>query len=159
MHYYENTIATTNKSVLNNNNDNKREGILITATRNNTDNTKTNRPEITRKQKWEEKQLYVRFKRLISEISREKTWSWLRNGNLKRETASLRTTAWNNAIRTNHIKLRIEKTQQNSKWRLCGDRNETINHIIRECSTLAQKEYKTRHNWVDKGMHKELLEI
>ena len=46
----------------------------------------------------------------------------------------------NNAIRTNHIKARIDKTQQNSKCRLCSDRDETINHIISECSKLAQKE-------------------
>ena len=31
---------------------------LITATRNNTDNTMTNQTEITRKQKWDEKQRY-----------------------------------------------------------------------------------------------------
>ena len=42
----------------------KREG-LITATRNDTDNSKTNRTTITRKQKWEEKQHHGRFKRLI----------------------------------------------------------------------------------------------
>ena len=40
--------------------------------------------------------------------------------------------------------------QQNSKGRLCGDRDETINHTISECSKLAQKEYKTRHGWVGK---------
>ena len=34
---------------------------LNTATRNNTDNTRTNGTEITRKQNWEEKQLYERF--------------------------------------------------------------------------------------------------
>ena len=28
--------------------------------------------------------------------------------------------------------------------------DETINHIISECSKLAQKKYKTRHDWVDK---------
>ena len=54
--------------------------------------------------------------------------------------------AQNNAIRTNHMKTRIDKTQQNSKCRQCSDRDETINHIIRECSKLAQKEYKTRHD-------------
>ena len=46
---------------------------LITTTRNNTDDTKTNRTTITRKQKYEEKQLHGRFKRLISNISHEKT--------------------------------------------------------------------------------------
>ena len=45
---------------------------LITAIRNNTDNTIYNRMTITRKQKWEEKQLYQRFKRLINNISQDK---------------------------------------------------------------------------------------
>ena len=40
--------------------------------------------------------------------------------------------------------------QQSSNCRLCGDRDETINHIISECSKLAQKEYKARHDWVGK---------
>ena len=67
-----------------------------------------------------------------------------------RETESLLIAAQNNAIRTNHIKARIDKTQQNSKCRLCGDRDETINHIISECSKLAQKEYESSHDWVGK---------
>ena len=68
----------------------------------------------------------------------------------KREKESILIAAQNNAMRTNHIKARIDKTQQNSKCRLCGDRDETINHIISECSKLAQKEYKTRRDWVGK---------
>ena len=115
-----------------------------------------NRMTITRKQKWEEKQLYGCFKRLINNISHEKTWTLLRKGNLKRETESLLIAAQNNAIRTNHIKARICKTQQNSECRLCEDRDETINHIISECSKLAQKEYKTRHDWVGKVIHWEM---
>ena len=62
----------------------------------------------------------------------------------------------NNAIRTNHIKARIDKTQQNSKCRLSDDRDETINLVISECSKLAQKEYKTRHDWVSKVIHWEM---
>ena len=62
----------------------------------------------------------------------------------------------NSAIRTNHIKARIDKTQQNSKCRLCSDRDETINHIISECHKLAQKEYKDRHDWLGKVIHWEI---
>ena len=51
---------------------------------------------------------------------------------------------------------RIDKTQQTSKCRICGDRDETINHIIIECSKLAQKEYKARHDWVGKVIHREM---
>ena len=46
--------------------------------------------------------------------------------------------------------------QQNSKCRLCGDRDETINHIISECSKLAKKECKTRHDKVGKVIHWEM---
>ena len=42
----------------------KHDGGLITDIKNDTDNTMTNRMTITRKQKWEEKQLFGRFKRL-----------------------------------------------------------------------------------------------
>ncbi len=51
----------------------KHEGGLITATRNETENTMNNRMTITRKQKWEGKQLYGCFKRLINNISLDKT--------------------------------------------------------------------------------------
>ena len=50
----------------------------------------------------------------------------------------------NNAIRTYHIKAMIDKTEKYSKCRLCGDTDETINHIISQNSKLALKEYKTR---------------
>ena len=133
-----------------------RKARTITAIRNDTDNTIDDRMTITRKQKWEEKQFYGRFKLLINTISHQKTWTWLRKGNFRRETESLLIAAQNNAIRTNHIKARIDKTQQNCKCRLCGDRDETINHIISRCSKLAQNEYKTRQNWVGKVIHWEM---
>ena len=104
----------------------------------------------------EKKQVYGHFKRLINNISDPKTLSWPRKGNFKRETEPLQKAAHDNAIKTNHFKGRIDKTQQNSKCRLCGDRDETINHIISECSKLAQKEYKTRHNRVGKVIHWEM---
>ena len=107
----------------------KRGGRLITATKNNTDDTRTSGTTITRKQQWEEKQLYGRFKRLTSDISHDKTWTWQRKRNHKRETESILIAAQNNAIRTSYIKARIDKTQQNSRCRLCGERDETINHI------------------------------
>ena len=78
-----------------------------------------------------------------------KTWKWLRKGNLKRETESLLITAQNNAIRTIHIQVSIDKTPQNCNCSVCGDRGETINHIISECSKLAL-EYKIRYDRVVK---------
>ena len=54
------------------------------------------------------------------------------------------------AIRTNIIKTKIDKTPGESKCRLCGLVDETVNHIISECSKLARKEYKLLHDWVGK---------
>ena len=64
----------------------KRGGRLITSSRNNTNNTSINRTKITRKQKWEGRQLYGRFKRLIGDILHEKILTLVRKENLKRKT-------------------------------------------------------------------------
>ena len=122
---------------------------------NNNNNYNNNNKRMTtiKKQKWEGKQLHGRFKRQINNISNDKTWTWLRKESFKRETESLLMAVQNNAIKTNHIKARIDKTQQNSKCRLCGDKKETISHIISECSKLAQKEYNARQDWIGKVIH------
>ena len=134
----------------------KHERGLISAIRNDTDNTRDERMKRTSKQKWEKKQLYDRFKRLINNISHQKTWTRLRKGNLKRETESFLIAAQDNAKRSNHIKVKIDRTQQNSKRRLCGDRDETISHVISECSKLARKGYKARHDWKGKVIYWEM---
>ena len=54
------------------------------------------------------------------------------------------------------IKARIDKTQQNSKCRLCGDGDEMTYHIISECSILVQREFKSRHDGVGKVIYWEL---
>ena len=57
----------------------------------------------------------------------------------------------------NYVKARMDKSQQNSRGRLCCDRDdEMINHTISERSKLAQKEYKTRHGWVKLVIYREL---
>ena len=112
----------------------KYEWGLLSATR----NEMANWMIMSRKQKWEGKQLCGRFNRLINSISLEKTWTWLRKGNLKRKTESLLIAAQNKRHKNHSCQVRIDKTQQNSKCRLRGDRDETINHIS-ECSKLAHK--------------------
>ena len=57
------------------------------------------------------------------------------------------------AIRTNVIKARIDRTQEESKCRMCGRADETINHLLSECSKMAQKECKRRHDWMGERIH------
>ena len=48
------------------------------------------------------------------------------------------------------VKAKINNTQLNSKFRLYGERDEKINHVVSKCSNLAQIEYKTRHDRVER---------
>ena len=71
----------------------KHEQGLITAITNNTDNMIDNEMTMTRKQKCEGKQLYGHFKRLINNISHDKTWTWLRKGMVNNNKYSLHNTS------------------------------------------------------------------
>ena len=104
----------------------KHEGGLISAMSYDTNNTMDNKMTIVRKHKWEQRRHYGRFKRRINNITHKRTWTWLKKRNFKKEAESLLIAALNNAIRINHIKAKIDKTQKN--------RDKTINYIISECS-------------------------
>ena len=73
----------------------KHERGLITTIGNDTDNTIDEGVTTTRKQKWEGKQLYDRFKRLINNISHQKTWGCPRgvmvNDELRNRSTRVRT--------------------------------------------------------------------
>ena len=102
------------------------------------------------------KHLYGYFKWQTGEIAYEKIRTWLWKGNFKRETESLLIAAQNNTTRTNHIKAKIDNTQEKNTCRFWGDWNETIYHIVSECSKLVLKKYKTKLDWVRKVIHCEL---
>ena len=60
------------------------------------------------------------------------------------------------ALRTNLVKAKIDKSQEDSKCRMCGKADESISHLLSECSKLSQKEYKCRHDWMGKKIHWEV---
>ena len=105
---------------------------------------------------WEEKMLYCQFVRQIKEVGNQDRWQLLRNWTLKRETESLIFAAQEQAIRTNVINGKIDKSQEQTKCRMCGEADEKINHIVSECPKLAQGEYKRRHDWIGRRFHWEI---
>ena len=44
------------------------------------------------------------------------------------------------ATRTNNIKAKIDKTQEDSKCTTCGKAEECVNHVLSEYTKIAQKE-------------------
>ena len=71
---------------------------------------------------------------------------------MKRETESLILAAQEQAVRTNVVKAKIDNTQEQSKCRMCRKRTR-LNHLISECSKMAQREYKRRNDWVGRRVH------
>ena len=67
-------------------------------------------------------------------------------GTLKRETESLLAAAQNQAIRTNYQRAKIERDETSPLCRMCKQADETVSHIVSECSKLAPTEYKGRHD-------------
>ena len=84
----------------------------------------------------------------------EKSWEWLKKGHLKKETEGLLMAAQDQALRTNSIRSKIDNQDVSPNCRMCGVREETISHIVSECSKLAQKYYKHwRHDKVAQIVH------
>ena len=75
---------------------------------------------------------------------------------LKRTTEALIMAAQEQAIITNNIEAKIDKTQESRKCRMCGKVEENVNDVLSECSKLAQKEYKRQHDWFGTKIHWEL---
>ena len=54
--------------------------------------------------------------------------------------------AQNQSIRTNLVKAKIDKSQEDSLCRVCTKVDGSIDQIVSGCSKLVQKEYKRRHD-------------
>ncbi|XP_062829348.1 zinc finger protein with KRAB and SCAN domains 5 isoform X3 [Anolis carolinensis] len=108
----------------------------------------------TRADSWHNKTLHGKFlDKIEGKADKEKTWLWLTNGILKKETEGLIFAAQEQAIRTNAIKAKIEKSADDPKCRLCKEADETIDHILSCCKKIAQTDYKQRHNYVAQMIH------
>ena len=108
-----------------------------------------------RLQDWEEKALHGQYLRQTKEVRSEQSWAWLQNGDLKRETESLLVVAQNQSIRSNLVKAKIDKSQKGTLCRVCKKADESIDHVVNDCSKLAQKKYKSmiRHDNLGKIVH------
>ena len=82
----------------------------------------------------------------------KETWNWLGQAdlkvegevNLKVEVRAMLFALQEQAVQTNYVKQKIDKTAQSQICRMCDGKSETISLTVRECEKLAQKEYKRR---------------
>ena len=89
-------------------------------------------------------------------VNWDKSWQWLAKGDLKGYTEALICSAQEQALRTNYTKFHIDKNADSPLCRMCGEKGETISHLVSECGKLAQREYKGRHDNVARYVHWQL---
>ena len=107
----------------------------------------------SRMEDWHNKPMHGQFIRQTEQLASKESWQWLQRGELKKETEGMIMAAQDQALRTRYIQRAIDKQNISSKCRKCKEKDETINHIVSECSALAQHQYKKRHDTVAKALH------
>ena len=106
------------------------------------------------KTNWHGKKMYGQFSReMKDEIDRRRTWIWVVKSDLKVQTEALIFAAQEQALRTNYVKYNVDKTVDSPLCRMCKIKGETVQHLVCECSKLAQREYKRRHDNIAKLIH------
>ena len=95
-----------------------------------------------RKERFDEKPLHsADFKETTYVQDEKDSWKWLANGYLKKETEGMLMAAQDQSLRTKWVSVMIDKRQGSAKCRICGERDETVSHIVSECKKLAQNDY------------------
>ena len=98
-------------------------------------------------EEYESKALDGQFQKATEKVKGNKSWDWLKNGYLKKETESTVIAAQDQALCTRNMRKTVYGENVDSTCRVCGSAHETVAHVVPECQKLAQKEYKqVRHD-------------
>ena len=57
------------------------------------------------------------------------------------------------------MKFHVDKTVESPLCRRCNEKGESMGHLVNECSKLAQREHKKRHDNVARIIHRELCRL
>lgn len=111
------------------------------------------------KEEWKNKPLHGHYPTRIEkdEIDTRASQSWLHSGGLFVETEGFIAAIHDQVIHTKSYRKRIMKKKvENVMCRMCGEKEESLDHLISGCSVLAPKQYLERHNSVAGIIHQEL---
>ena len=96
---------------------------------------------------------------VVLRVDRKGLAEWMRKINIvseKRSTEALICSALEQALRTDYIRFRNDRTIETPLCRMCRSLQETVAHVVRECGKLAQTEYKGKHDNVARYVHWQL---
>ena len=90
-------------------------------------------------------------------VDLDRSWQWLKGGFLTKASEGFIMAAQEQALQTRWRKSTIEGSEEvDGLCRICGERFETVKHIVSGCSELAKKQYRIRHDKVGSRIHWEL---
>ena len=92
--------------------------------------------------------MYGQYPKTVKEkdVDHQMINQWLKKAGLKSETDGFVIAALDQAINTNYYRSRMLKDGTAPMCRICGQFQETIDHIVAGCPELAKTEYLHRHN-------------
>ena len=104
---------------------------------------------------WKDKALHGKYPKRISEadVDYHQTNKWLKATGLKSETEGLIIAAQDQSLSTRSYHHHIIKDGTDPLCRICGQFEETINHIVSGCPQLAKSEYINRHDKAGTYLH------
>ena len=98
------------------------------------------------REKYEGKPLHGQFRKATEKVRSKRSCDWLRKGYLKKETESTIVAAQYQVLCTRNMMNVVYGENVQSISCVCGAADETVGHIVSECSKLAQKNYKQVRN-------------
>ena len=131
----------------------EKEGVLPKWDKETTGKVLKQKKKTERKVNWKTKEMHGQFVRQTGEVASKEMWTWLERGEMKKETEALIVAAQDQALSTNAVKVKIYKQEGTTACRMCKNKDETVGHLLSECSKLAQTEYKNRHDKVANVVH------
>ena len=104
---------------------------------------------------WQEKPLHGKFATRCKndDVDTKATHQWLTSSGLKAETEGFIFAAQDQSLVTKNFQANIIRNGTDPKCRFCGEKLETIDHLISGCSFLTPGEYKRRHDRVGQYLH------
>ena len=111
--------------------------------------------QVQLKQKWEDKSMHGQYPKRVNEkdVDHQMTNQWLKSGGLKSETEGFIIAVQDQAIKTNYYRRNILNDGTDPMCRICGQYQETIDHIVAGCPELAKTEYLHRHDKAASYLH------
>ena len=71
------------------------------------------------------------------DAEKQKSWEWVTKADLKATIEAWIFAAQEQAIRINYVKCHVDRTISSSSCRMCGQKRETVLHLVSECSMLG----------------------